>query len=381
MARALAVFGADDAVPTVGTTETFALDGMDVRGALVHVADPEFDPEIQRTDVLVRVRAFSCNYRDAALILAAQAAAPDDFYVIGSELAGHVLAVGADVDELAIGDRVMVDAGYGPGGREPWGLPTNHASRELQVLPASKLLVVPEPMDPATATAIAVGGQTTAAMVRRSCVGPGDAVLVTAGRSATSLFLVPQLADRGCDVTVITGSHDGSVHDRLRGLGATNVVALERPKPVDAAGHRPPSARASAGASELGSIAKVHRGFAAVFDPFLDVHLPLAVKVLGMGGRIVSCGVQRAGNPSAVGDGDALGAVLAMLVWKQATIIGNCLGTTADLRTAIDLWADGRLPVVIDSIVDEGPGQVRAFLDRTFTAPDRLGKVVFRYDA
>jgi NADPH:quinone reductase-like Zn-dependent oxidoreductase len=194
---ALAVAGRGSAVRSVdgGPFDELEVEGYPVRCGFVAVSEPVFEPDGRhRSHVLVEVRAFSCNYRDKALMLRMSViGAEHGFYVIGSELAGCVAAVGVDVRDLAPGDRVMVDGSFG-GDARPWGLPTNHASRYRQVLPASKLMRVPEAMSDEEAAAFSIGGQTSCSMVRRAGVRPGDEVLVTAGTSNTSLFLVQAAA-------------------------------------------------------------------------------------------------------------------------------------------------------------------------------------------
>jgi Alcohol dehydrogenase GroES-like domain len=166
-----------------GPFDELIIEGYPVRCGFVSVPEPVFEPDGQhRSDVLVDVRAFSCNYRDKALILRMSVIPADrGFYVIGSELGGRVIAVGAAVGELAPGDRVMIDGFFG-GGVRPWGLPTNHASRSRQVLPARKLMRVPDAMSDEEAAAFPIGGQTSCAMVRRAGLRPGHRPLQPRGR-------------------------------------------------------------------------------------------------------------------------------------------------------------------------------------------------------
>ena len=121
-----------------GPFEAVDIAGYEVRCGFVPVEPPSFDPTSKehRDAALVRVRTFSCNYRDRALTLRmAVLPKPRGFYLIGSELGGEVVAVGDAVAKHTRGDRVMIDGYFGTG-PQPWGLPTNHTSRELQVLPA-----------------------------------------------------------------------------------------------------------------------------------------------------------------------------------------------------------------------------------------------------
>lgn len=226
--KALAVAGRSSVARTADgvALDEVEIDGYPVRCGFVEVDEPDFDPFGRHRDCAhVEVRSFSCNYRDKALILLAAATASEPrFYVTGSEMVGAVLAVGAEVEDLAEGDQVMVDGCYG-GPVKPWGLPTNHASRSRQVLPARKLARVPAEMKDEEAAAFSVGGQTSWAMVRRAGVTKGDEVLVTAGTSNTSLFLLQAATVAGATVSVTTRS--AAARKVLEHLGAAQVFVVE----------------------------------------------------------------------------------------------------------------------------------------------------------
>ncbi len=374
-ALALAVAGQGSAVRSFDGRpfEELVLEGYPVRCGFVAVPEPAFEPDGQHgSHVLVDVRAFSCNYRDKALILRMSVIPADrGFYVIGSELAGQVVAAGAAVRDLAPGDRVMVDGCFG-GDIRPWGLPTNHASRSRQVLPASKLMRVPDTMSDEDAAAFSVGGQTSWAMVRRAGLRSGDEVLITAGTSNTSLFLLQAAAAAGAVASVTTTS--GSAEARLRELGAAEVFV------IDAAG---PGFDKHPG---IGARARKAGGFWAVLDPYFDLYLERALPVIATGGTYVSCGLERQFPPrGSLFQGPGPRPVLhdsslAACLPRNVSLIMNCLGATDDLRSSLDLFMQGRLRLVIDTVVTSGPaGSAGAFVSRTFGDRGRLGKVVGRY--
>jgi hypothetical protein len=62
---------------------------------------------------------------------------------------------------------------------------------------------------------------------------------------------------------------------------------------------------------------------------------------------------------------------------NNVSIIGNCPGTTDDLRAALADYEQNATRPIIDTVFEGGCGN--AFLDRTFNASDRFGKVVYRY--
>src|SRR5438094_2721933 len=69
---------------------------------------------------------------------------------------------------------------------------------------------------------------------------------------------------------------------------------------------------------------------------------------------------------------------LITIMMKNLHIIGNCIGLTSDLRQAVQDFNSGVLDVAVDSVFSGS--RVAEFLDRTFNAKDRFGKVVYRYD-
>lgn len=336
--------------PRVLRAEPANLDGVEIWVAELELDEPRWDPGGEhREDVLVRTEAWSCNYRDGGLVQLALASGNDGYYVVGSEFSAVVEAVGDDVTGHEPGGRVIIDSCYGPGERQPWGMPTNHASRGWQILPATKLRAVPQSMDPVDAAAFSLGGQTSAAMARRAEVAGGDRVLVCSARSVTSLFCIQTLVGLGCAVTAWTSSPQN--HEQLRALGASDVFC---------------------DTTELGEHARAVGGFAAVLDPFADLHLPVTVRVAGLGGRIVTCGATRSGSEPAGEE------IMGPLVRKQLQVVGSCLGASADLDSALRLWEREALRIPVAAVLDaaDGPGAV---IDQTFGTKPRPGKVVVRY--
>jgi hypothetical protein len=130
----------------------------------------------------------------------------------------------------------MVDGSFAEEVR-PWGLPTNHASRSRQVLPARKLVGVPISVTDEQAAAFTVGGQTSCAMVRRAGIHKGDEVLVTAGTSDTLVAALTR------NVTLIMNCL-GTTDDLLRALEMQRTGALRVVVDTVLAGHGPGVARA-----------------------------------------------------------------------------------------------------------------------------------------
>lgn len=372
--QSLVIFGAKPAGPwDAAPLEHVTVDGITVGCGLVNTDAPLFDvhaPENTRR-VLTRVTALSCNYRDKAFFYGMKRVPRTRFTTIGSEFVGEVVAVGRDVQRLRPGDRVIPNheylghATHDDGVRQ--GIATNQASRAFQVLAERKLAHVPDAMPDEVAAGFSVGAQTAYSMVRRIGAHPGTRALVTSASANTSLFLIAALRRRGVDVYATTSS----AHHvpALRALGVTEVLQVSRAAD---------GVRASDTFTEFAAAAG---GFDYILDAFFDLHLQRSVEVLKPGGAYVTCGL--AGQTpysvkaSATDQPLEMRDVMCAVMQKNLSIIGNCIGLTEDIETALADYRHGAFRPPVDSVFSGT--DVALFLDRTYNAPSRFGKVVFRY--
>jgi NADPH:quinone reductase-like Zn-dependent oxidoreductase len=351
------------------------LEGVGIDCRIVETPDPEFDPDAAtgRSMALVRKRGFSLNYRDRALILGTALRAPaGTFAVLGSEFVGEIVACGSEAGGLRPGDRVVANNAYPDSGVAGLlgGLPGNMLSKELQVLHAAKLARIPDGMSDAEAAGFSIGAQTTFSMVRKLALAPGAAVLVTGGRANTSLFAIAALRALDLDpparIYASTTSERSEI--RLRELGVADVIRID------------PSAAAFTADPAAQRVVREHAGFDAVIDPFFDIHLAAAAAVLKQDGRYVTCGLyDQTGHlvPHRSPAPPPASGVMSLVMLNNLQIIGNCLGSTADLERALTAYSAGRFPVIVDSVFRDG--DAAGFLDRTYNAPERFGKVVYLY--
>jgi NADPH:quinone reductase-like Zn-dependent oxidoreductase len=86
-------------------------------------------------------------------------------------------------------------------------------------------------------------------------------------------------------------------------------------------------------------------------------------------GRIVVCGATSGPNPP---------AALHRVWWKQLTILGSTMGTTADFEGAYDLIASGRARPVVDEVLPLS--EIRTAHER-LEAGRQLGKIVLTVPA
>jgi len=334
---------------------------------------PYFDSNSEEHgyQVLIRVRAFSCNYRDRALIWQSLVHSQhNSLNPFGSEFCGEVVKIGRDVTNVTTGDRVLGVFAY-PTPVEPRskpGVPTNTSSQEFLIISALKVMRVPEAMSDAEAAAFGLNAVTVTSMFRRIGLHREDRLLICSGRSNVSLFSCIAASAHGARCDVLTSTP--GIENTLTELGAECVFLLDKPE-EGLTGCRPIVERAA----EL-------KGYTAVVDPFFDVHLLQVPTLLAIGARYVSCGMARQVSSDTLAvKGDfarMFSEGFAQMSMKNVVVTLNCLGTLEDQKLALEEWAAGRMKVVLDR--EFYLGQEAEFLTRTYLDPQRLGKVVYHFD-
>jgi NADPH:quinone reductase len=172
--------------------------------SLEEVPEPEPGPGEAR----VRIEAAGVNFID---IYHRTGLYPRPLpFTPGVEGAGTVDAVGADVDHVAVGDRVA------------WALhPGSYA--EAAVVPARLLVRVPEQVPLETAAALMLQGMTAHYLVESAYpLGPHDVAVVHAAAGGVGLLLV-QMA-RAAGATVIGTCSTEEKAERVRRAGAGHVI-------------------------------------------------------------------------------------------------------------------------------------------------------------
>ena len=117
-------------------------------------------------------------------------------FVVGSEGAGVVTAVGPGVSDLKPGDRVAYQAGLGAYAAE-------------RIIAADRLVKVPDGIDDKTAAAMLLKGMTTAYLLKRTFpVKAGHTVLIHAAAGGTGLILCQWARHLGATVIGTVGSKE-----------------------------------------------------------------------------------------------------------------------------------------------------------------------------
>ena len=176
---------------------------------------PVQDP--QDGQIRIRVHAATVNPTDTAMIRGAyyrDGEVPPGPHIPGMDLSGVVDAVGAGVDRLAVGDRVI--AVVAPTSE------TRGAYQEQIVLPAEQVVPAPAGADDAAASTLLMNALTARLALDELAVPAGGTVAVTGAAGSFGGYVV-QLA-KADGLRVVADAKEGE-EDLVRELGADIVVS------------------------------------------------------------------------------------------------------------------------------------------------------------
>ncbi|WP_419903179.1 quinone oxidoreductase family protein [Kiloniella sp.] len=129
---------------------------------------------------------------------------------IGLEAAGVIEEIGPGVTDLHIGDRVA----YGTG---PIGSYAEH-----RIIPADKVILIPERISDNHAASMMLQGMTTEYLIRRTyCVQPGDTVLFHAAAGGVGSIATQWLNSLGATVIGTVGSEEKAALAKSNGCHHT----------------------------------------------------------------------------------------------------------------------------------------------------------------
>jgi acyl transferase domain-containing protein/NADPH:quinone reductase-like Zn-dependent oxidoreductase/acyl carrier protein len=169
-------------------------------------------PEPGPTEVIVKVAASGLNFRDVmwAMGLLPEEALEDGFAgaTIGMELSGHVVALGSEVTDLAIGDRVMAMA--------------SSAFSTHAVVARAGIARLPETVSPIAAATVPVAFLTAYyAMIELGRIRPGETILIHGAAGGVGLAALQVAKHAGARVIATAGTREK--RHFLTMLGADHV--------------------------------------------------------------------------------------------------------------------------------------------------------------
>ena len=275
----------------------------------------EAAPEPGPGQLLVEVEAIGVNFRDIYEREGNYPGTPPPPLVAGVEGAGTVAAVGPDVRERSVGDRVAWFAGQG-------------SYAEQVVLDAAQALPVPDAIPSELAAAALLQGMTAHYLATSTYpVEAGDDVLVHAAAGGVGLLLTQLVKMRGGRVIATTSSEQKA--ELARAAGADDVLGY------DSFGDR---ARALTGGE----------GVAVVYDGIGQATFDESLSSLKPRGCMVSYGA--ASGPAAPLDIRRLNVGGSLFVTRPS--LGHYVARREELlRRAEDVFgwiAGGRLDVRIE---------------------------------
>jgi NADPH2:quinone reductase len=293
-------------------------------------------------EAVVRIKAAALNFFDTLIIAGKYQHKPPFPFSPAAELAGTVESVGSGVTEVAPGDRVMGNIGWG-------------AAREAVAVPAQALVKIPNTLDFDHAAGLTVTYATTLYALReRGGLKPGETLAVLGAAGGTGLAAVEIGKIMGARVIACASSDEKLDFARAHGADATVNYATEDLRNA---------------LRTLGG----ERGIDVVYDPVGGPYAEPAVRSLGWEGRYLVVGFAAGEIPK---------LPLNLVLLKSCDIRGVLWGSWIRrepaaqhaLMTEIVAWcAQGKLSVHVHAVypLAEIATAMKAIADRKV-----MGKIV-----
>ena len=161
-------------------------------------------------EVVIDVKAAGVNFADTLIIQGTYQLRPDFPFIPGLEVAGTVAELGAGVDTVSIGDRVV-------------GIPNIGAFAERVAVKAAAVVPIPEAMDFETAASFAVAYSTShMALGYRAGLKAGETLMVFGAAGGVGLTAVEIGKIMGAQVIACAGTREKLALCAAR--GADHVV-------------------------------------------------------------------------------------------------------------------------------------------------------------
>ena len=296
------------------------------------------EPQIGPDEVLLEVKAAALNRLDLWVLAGWPGLNLKLPHIMGSDGAGVVAQVGANVSNVAVGDCVAVNPSLGSdsdyfGQRGLDNMSDNFAIlgehvdgffAEYAAVPARNLLKMPDEADFISAAAASLVYVTAwHSLITRGGLQAGETVLVVGagGGVNTAASQIAKMAGAGCIYVV------GSSTEKLAKAAALGAdVLINR--------HEEDWGKAIFKATN-------RRGVDIVVDNVGAATLHTSLRALKKGGRLLTVG-----NTS----GPKFELDNRLIFGKHLSIIGSTMGTSSDYATVMNFIFNGRLHPVIDSV-------------------------------
>jgi len=327
---------------------------------LVYEEVPE--PAIKANEVLLRVRACALNHLDLfvrAGIPGMKFALP---HILGSDIAGEVVAVGELCERVRPGWRVLLSPGsscrqcdYCLGGNDNFcrrytlfGYGRDGGNVEMMAAPEYSVIPIPDDLSFEEAAGVPLVFLTAWHMLMaRARLQPGEDVLVLAASSGVGSAAIQIAKMFQCRVIATAGGDDKLA--RARELGAD--LAIDHYRQDIAAEVKKFTAK---------------RGADVVFEHVGIATWNKSLESLAPGGRLVTCGATT---------GYDARLDLRYLFSKQWSLLGSFMGTMGELHQVLKFVFRKQLKPVIDRVYPLS--EIRSAHER-LENKEQFGKVVVK---
>lgn len=317
-------------------------------------------PTLRSSDVLVRVRACALNHLDLWVRGGLPGVPIPLPHIPGSDVAGEVAQIGADVTTVKVGQKVVLAPGVSCGKCPACLSDHDNRCREFTNLgfmidggcaefvrcPEINCLPYPENLSFVEAASIPLVFQTAWHMlIARAELQPAEDVLILGAGSGVGSAGIQVAKFFGARV-IATGGNDQKLA-KARELGADFTI-----------NHRTQKIR-----DEVRRITS-KRGVDVVFEHVGTATWEDSVTSLAPGGRLVTCGATT-GYDAKID--------LRFLFTRQLSLLGSYMGAKSELQTVMKLVAAGRFKPVVDRVF---PLAEAVDAHKYLEAGSQFGKVV-----
>ena len=303
-------------------------------------------PKPKSNEVVFKVKVAALNYDDIWGMRGKPLAIPLP-HISGTDAAGEVTAVGSDVKNIKVGDRVVSHGNlscrvckactdgreYDCRKRTIWGFETGPlwgGYCEETHLPEVNVVKIPEGVSYDDAAAASMTLVTSWHMlVGRAKIQPGQLVLIMGGSSGVGNFGIQIAKLFGCTV-IATASPDKL--DKLLELGADYAINHR-----DENWHKQVQSITKSIPKPFGDIP----GVDVIFEHIGGSHWNKELTLLNYGGTIVTTGATT---------GYDVKTDLRHIFFKGINILGSTQGTRAELERGLYWMSQGKIKSIIDSV-------------------------------
>ncbi len=303
------------------------------------------EPQPKSNEVVFKVKAAALNYDDIWAMRGKPIEIPMP-HISGTDAAGEVTAVGDDVKQIKIGDRVVSNGNLTcrvckecTSGREfdcrkrtIWGFQTGPlwgGFCEITHLPESNVIKISDNLSYEEAAAASMTLMTSWHMlVGRAKIRPGQTVLIMGGGSGMGIFGIQIAKLYNCDV-IATASQDKL--DKCKQLGADYAVD-----------HRKEDWHKEVRqiTKELGRKKGKTSGVDVIFEHIGGSHWNKELTLLKYGSTIVTTGATT---------GYDVKTDLRHIFFKGINVLGSTQGTRAELESGLYWMSKRKIKAIIDS--------------------------------